>query len=209
MNKRIFKCKICGKEFSPNYKISSKRILYYCSQKCKNIAIKKQRTKFYNKTQLENAIKKEIKKENRYLTLQDICNLLHISSTTLSKFRVSILSLNKEIGMKKPKSVFEDKIKTYFFQHFPDCVEEKEFNDCLSPKGYKLRFDIYIPSKNLLIEADGSQHYDINNPNYNEYQHQCDTIKDKWCEKNKICLIRIKYSKNVTDSYIENYIHNI
>lgn len=209
MNKRIFKCKICGKEFVPNYRISSKRTLQYCRQECKNLAIKNQKSKFYNKTQLENAIKKEIIKRNKYLTKQDVCNYLKISSKTISKFRVSILSLNRECGMRKPKSVFEDKIKTYFFQRFSDCVEEKEFEDCLSPKGYKLKFDIYIPSKNLLIEADGSQHYDKNNPHYKEYYKQCDLIKNEWCIKHNIRLIRIKYSRNVTDKYIEKYIHNI
>lgn len=205
MNK-IFKCEFCGKEFSPQYRISSKKILHYCSKQCQLDANRPNKPKFFNKTQLENAIKKEILKSNKYLTIQDICDKLQISSKTISKFRISVLSLNREMKMKKPKSIFADKVKSYFFNKFPDCIEEKEFADCLSPKGFKLRFDIYIPSKNLLIEADGSQHYNKNNPNYNDYCAQCDSIKDHWCLENNITLIRIKYSKKVTDEYIESFI---
>lgn len=208
MNK-IFKCKYCGKEFSPSYRISSKKVMQYCSKQCQLDDNRPNKPKYYNKTQLENAIKKEILKNNKYLTVKDVCSILAISSKTISKFRVSILSLNRELGMRKPKSVFKDKIKSYFFTKFSDCIEEKEFDTCLSPKGYKLKFDVYIPSKNLLIEADGSQHYDKNNPNFNEYQQQCDRIKDEWCLKNNITLIRIKYSKKVTDQYIEKFIYNI
>lgn len=206
MNK-IFKCEYCGKEFSPKYRISSKKIMHYCCKQCQLDANRPNKPKFGNKTQLENVIKKTILESGKYLTVEEICNKLHISRKTISKFRISVLSLNRATGMKKPKSVFEDKVKSYFFTKFSDCIEEKEFEDCLSSKGYKLRFDIYVPSKNLLIEADGTQHYDKNNPNYNEYRVQCDTIKEEWCIKNKIKLIRIKYSKNITDKYIENFIY--
>lgn len=36
----------------------------------------------------------------------------------------------------------------------------KSFADCLSDKGYRLNFDFYVESLNLLIECNGLQHYE-------------------------------------------------
>ena len=75
----------------------------------------------------------------------------------------------------------------------------------MSPKGYKLRFDIYLKNENILIEADGSQHYDLNNPNYSQYQQECDDIKNDWCLKNNVRLIRIPYTRKVTKEYVNKF----
>ena len=75
----------------------------------------------------------------------------------------------------------------------------------LSPKGYPLRIDFYIPELNLFIEADGTQHCDPSNPWYNEYYVECDNLKTEYC--NKVgTLIRIPYSKNITTEYVLNHL---
>lgn len=73
---------------------------------------------------------------------------------------------------------------------------EKTFNTCVSPKGNKLPFDFYLPKQNILIEYDGEQHYKICFGQTEDKlikQQEYDKIKTKWCEKNKILLIRIPY----------------
>ena len=198
-----FTCEFCGKEFEPQYRLSKGRIIHYCSKSC---AAKANKTNYHNKTQLENAIKKIIKEQNRYLTKSEIISLLNISSKTLNNFRISVLALNKECDMKKPKSVFEDIIGRYLKEFIDDIEYEKSFNDCLSKKGYKLYYDFYSKKYNLLIEADGKQHVDSSNPWYNEYNKHSDEIKNQYCLENNIKLVRIPYTKNVTKEYVYSFI---
>lgn len=85
-------------------------------------------------------------------------------------------------------------------------VREKTFNDLLSPKNRKLRFDFYIPDMNLIIEYDGKQHFDTHTnriftqESYDRI-HLHDDIKNKYCKKNNIDLIRIDYRKTVDEIY--------
>ena len=78
------------------------------------------------------------------------------------------------------------------------------FEDCLSPNGNKLRFDFYVDNK-YLIEFDGEQHF-LTTPTSFYTQEKLDqiklydTIKNQWCIKHNIPLLRIKYTelKNLT-----------
>ena len=47
------------------------------------------------------------------------------------------------------------------------AFEEVAFYQCYSEKGALLRFDIYIPSKRILIEYQGREHFE-----YNEFFHK-------------------------------------
>ena len=76
------------------------------------------------------------------------------------------------------------------------------FNNCCGLKGGKLKFDFYVPSKNLLIEYDGEHHYGYNKfKGYTLSKEQLiilknhDTIKDKYAIDNGIKLLRIPYTK--------------
>ncbi len=81
---------------------------------------------------------------------------------------------------------------------------QKKFDDCKNPKTkHKLEFDFYIPSKNLLIEYDGEQHfkyggyvgkYQITKKNFKDIQYK-DTIKSSYAKQNNIKLLRIKYNQ--------------
>lgn len=205
MDKKEFICKYCGKNFSPNYNISSKKTLHFCSKSCKS---KFQKQKYFNKTQLENAIKKIIQKNEKYTTRKEIIQELHISEKTLTKFNISILGLNRELHMKKPQSIFETVVGEYLNDFFPDLQSQITFEDCLSPKGYLLKFDFYSKSHNIVIEADGKQHFDKNHIFSSDYTIQCDQIKEQYCIKNNIKLIRIPYCRNVTKEYVMTYINN-
>lgn len=198
-DKQKFICEYCGELFYNSYMLAEEHKLRFCSKSCAT----KSRRKFGNKTQLEQAIIKEIKSSGRYLTKDDVLKKLNISSKTLSKLRISIITLNNKCGMRKPKSVFEYKVGCILKDIFPDLLFEKSFECLRSSKGYLLHFDFYSPSNKLAIEADGAQHKgqkyyykDIGSLIVN------DKIKEVWCKNNNICLIRIDYTRCVNKSYI-------
>ena len=70
-----------------------------------------------------------------------------------------------------------------------------KFNDCKSKT--KLPFDFYIPSKNIVIEYDGRQHFEPIDyfGGFNSFVEGKirDTIKTIYCKENNIKLIRIAY----------------
>lgn len=73
---------------------------------------------------------------------------------------------------------------------------EKRFKDCRDKN--PLPFDFYIPKYNLLIEFDGEQHY---KPIRNRIEHfkttqYHDVIKNDYCKKHNIDLLRIPYWEN-------------
>ena len=77
---------------------------------------------------------------------------------------------------------------------------EKTFNECLSPKGNKLKFDFYLPDYDCCIEYDGEQHF-LGNSKRGFYDTEKildlqnrDSIKTKYCETHGIYLIRIPYT---------------
>ena len=99
------------------------------------------------------------------------------------------------------KSAGEDKIQKILTKNSINFIKEKIFPDCVD-KSY-LKFDFYIPDKNYLIEYDGVQHYNTlskTNPAWNNEKNvlevkRRDLIKNLYCLKNNIILIRIPYTK--------------
>lgn len=80
-------------------------------------------------------------------------------------------------------------------------VTQKQYDECISNKGYKLRFDFYLSDYNTCIEYDGKQHYHIINyfnglDGFNERKTN-DSIKNSYCQENNITLIRIKYDDDI------------
>lgn len=76
-----------------------------------------------------------------------------------------------------------------------DFIQEKRFSDCKDKKS--LPFDFYIPSINLIIEYDGEQHYfccSFNGiPSNLSIIQKHDKIKNDYCNKKHINLLRIPY----------------
>lgn len=95
-------------------------------------------------------------------------------------------------------------------------VLEYSFRDLLGVGGKPLRFDFAIFNKNeeliALIEYDGEYHDEDLNPNYENYLYvnTHDKMKDGYCEKNNIPLLRIHHSKfNNFMETIEDFFKNI
>jgi hypothetical protein len=97
----------------------------------------------------------------------------------------------------------ELKIASFLKKNNIGYVKEHRFSDCINPKtSYQLPFDFYIPSRNVLIEFDGSQHYKVNmrmggyitttdDLKYIQYK---DKVKTDYAKRKGISLLRIKYT---------------
>jgi very-short-patch-repair endonuclease len=93
----------------------------------------------------------------------------------------------------------------YFLkQHkFEDCINKKEGRFCR-----KLPFDFYLPNTNTCIEYDGRQHFEPIDTFGGEQAFQAqkinDNIKNEYCRKNGIKLIRIPYTMSPEE--VETYL---
>jgi len=100
---------------------------------------------------------------------------------------------NDSKGERKIRTLLENNNIKYIFQ--------KRFKDCknINP----LPFDFYLPDYNLCIEYDGIQHYKSINIWGGEKEFKLrqkrDQLKNEYCEKNNIRLIRIRYNENISD----------
>ena len=106
----------------------------------------------------------------------------------------------------------EKKISRYLKQKNIIHTPQKTFDNC-KYKG-KLKFDIYINKYNALIEYDGKQHFKIHSyfggAKGFEILKIKDNIKNNYCKKNKISLLRISYNEyNKIDIIIKNFINKI
>lgn len=86
----------------------------------------------------------------------------------------------------------EQKIIDFLVSEVIDFKREWFFNGCYSTKTkHLLYFDFFLPLYNLVIEYDGSQHYSrqkTENATINDF------TKTAYCTKNRINLLRIKYT---------------
>lgn len=78
------------------------------------------------------------------------------------------------------------------------------YSDLRGLRGKNLRFDFYVPHRNLLIEFDGIQHFKpvcfsgIKMERAKEILKRCqinDSYKNKYCAENNIPILRIKYNE--------------
>lgn len=98
-------------------------------------------------------------------------------------------------------------IKEFVEKRNINYIHQHIFEDCKYKK--KLRFDFYLPEKNICIEYDGEQHYKpvvvFGGLNGFEKTIIRDNIKDEYCKNNNIKMIRIPYYNiNKIDSILEN-----
>ena len=92
-------------------------------------------------------------------------------------------------------------IENYLINNNINYIKEYKFDDCKNVR--KLPFDFFLPNKNLLIEFDGIQHFKavdfFGGEEGFKILKQNDHIKNEYCLKNNIRLIRIKYNKNIEE----------
>lgn len=89
----------------------------------------------------------------------------------------------------------EKNIESILLSKNVDFTKQKTFDDCKFKN--KLRFDFYIPDIKTCIEFDGIQHYEpcwyFGGKKAFELQKIKDNIKNEYCEKNNINLVRFRF----------------
>ena len=78
-------------------------------------------------------------------------------------------------------------------------IKENTFIECRNK--LPLPFDFYLPDYNTIIEFDGIQHYKAvkcfgGEKRFKETKKH-DKIKNNYCEKNNIKMVRIKYDEDI------------
>ena len=91
---------------------------------------------------------------------------------------------------------------------------EKTFDGLVGCRGGLLMFDFYLPNYNICIEYDGIQHFKpidyFGGERGLRIRQTHDMRKNKYCLRNNIKLIRIKYSdiSNIKKLLAENLLVN-
>jgi very-short-patch-repair endonuclease len=97
----------------------------------------------------------------------------------------------------KIKSKGEIEIKNILDYLKIEYIQQKKFKDCKNI--LSLPFDFYLPKHNILIEFDGRQHFNINTKYYTPQITKNDNIKNNYCIKNSITLLRIKFDEDIKE----------
>lgn len=92
-------------------------------------------------------------------------------------------------------------VKTFLEYNNISYIRNKIFDDCFDLS--KLKFDFYLPEHNIVIEYDGMQHYKSINAFGGETEfiniQRRDRIKNEYCIRKSIEMIRIKYNENINN----------
>lgn len=86
---------------------------------------------------------------------------------------------------------------------FNDAEIEKRFDECRNVR--PLPFDRYVAEYNLLIEYDGSQHFDKSNRWYSDENKNRDNIKTQFAIDNNYNFLRISYRQDV-EKVVKSYL---
>lgn len=92
----------------------------------------------------------------------------------------------------------EQEIERYLHQRGIQYEPQKTFVDCIFKN--HLRYDFFVPSKNLLIEFDGAQHFEFVKKfhktveNFETFKKR-DQVKNEYAASHNINLLRIKYDQ--------------
>lgn len=145
----------------------------------------------------------KLKQKITYITYKCLNN--HIHETTMTSFRN---------GSRCPfcsETKGEKSVRLTLNKYLLQYEQYKKFDDCFDVRA--LEFDFFIPSKNVIIEYDGRQHYEsidcFGGEKYLKNIKRKDEIKNQYCINNNIKLIRIPYWKfDNIEEIIKNEIIN-
>lgn len=198
----------CGHE----YEVIADHILRckgYLCPKCKGkrlqVILKKSTGEYQQ--QLNKFIgNKDYKVVSDYINERTKIKVLHIPcNTEFEALPNKILYGTKRCPKCFPnKSLGEMLVEQYLLNNNLKYSLQYTFNECVSSKQKPLRFDFAVFNENnrldYLIEYDGQQHYSpveiFGGEESFKIQKENDTLKDEFCSKNNIKLIRIPYQVN-------------
>lgn len=136
---------------------------------------------------------------------------IKIICNTHGLFEQRAFSHQQGFGCQKcSKSRGEKKIERFLIDNKIYFETDKKFESCKNKK--QLPFDFFIPSLKICIEYDGIQHFEavemFGGQEKLKYQKKLDKIKDNWCIKNRINLLRIGYKDfNNIENILSNFLY--
>lgn len=157
----------------------------------------------FGKLVIVKATEKRYRNGEKYYLCQCDCG-----NTTLARWSSLITGGKNSCGCLESKGEF--KIKSILKEHNISFEKQYSFDDLVSSKGRKLKFDFAIFEKDklkCLIEYQGEQHYREESRFYNEEAQERDSLKREYCFKNNINLIEIPYTDYNKIDY--NYLLNL
>lgn len=194
----------CGEEFDvrPHNFLSGTRC-----PKC-NGGVRKKTTNYYKK-ELFDLVGKEYafldlykgnKKKHKYMHTQ--CGETFF--TTPDSFRQQ----NVRCPVCRRNSLGEEKIKKFLTENNILFQQQKTFENLKHKR--LLRFDFYLPALNICIEYDGRQHFEpvdvFGGKEEFELTKIRDLLKEEFCKKAKIKLIRISYKEKEYEKILKHHI---
>ena len=103
-----------------------------------------------------------------------------------------------------PMSTGEKLVEEYLINKNIEYKKEHTFNNCKND--IVLRFDFYLPNANVCIEYDGEQHFRpieyFGGVEKFKKVKENDSIKNKYCKNNNIKLIRIPYTTDNVEDFL-------
>jgi very-short-patch-repair endonuclease len=109
---------------------------------------------------------------------------------------------NESVGETTLEKYFIDnKIKHETQRRFEQCTNQMEGTSCR-----ELPFDFYLYDKNILVEIDGTFHFESNVSGDKEYQRRVflDKLKNEYAKNNVKKIIRIYWGKNLNNDKKKN-----
>lgn len=144
--------------------------------------------------ELEAAIVSWIKEQGHCVPIREILKHFHISyDGAWHKYAFDNVELHYKAGVpySRNSSWFEIEAAKVFKEYFGDdkVVSQKRYPDLVGPKGWALRFDVYLVDLNTLVEIDGEQHY---TDHIYKKDNNYDRIKEQYARDHGIPLHRIR-----------------
>ena len=186
-------CPICGKQFITSLGTFTAKNGNHCCEDCSNYKVTKK-----NMIQRIEKAGGSVKNPDDYI--DPYTKNLYVSCPICHKYFLTSLNSFTQHGCqvcegcRDSESLGEKKIKNYLIKNNIKFEQEKRFDDCKDK--YTLPFDFYLPDLNTIIEFDGQQHFEENH----FFKHsnidiikKHDNIKNLYCKKNNINLLRIPY----------------
>lgn len=156
------------------------------------------RKRRYTQQELKAKIYEDAQKNGMAPTFEILQRRLHMGYATLRKLgnlREIYASVGIDPGLPAVASQFESSIYTLLLEFFKpsDIVYQKTFAECRTKR--LLPFDFYIKSINLIVEADGTQHYADGKAGWGDHCRTTDAIKNEFCREKGIALLRIRFRR--------------
>lgn len=210
-------CKFCGRTYTTAY-TNSKGSTYsiettFCSKRCAGKHNASQGVGTIQPDRGKSLLTQQaydfIQTKGSYCTLVDLCQGIKVSRKLLTKHGIKVSELNHSLGFRRTGSIFQAQVGEQLSLLFSDVQTEAQFEGLVGNTGHPLRVDFYIPSANLVVEADGTQHTIDNHPWarwHNGTVQEYDEKKNTYCNQQGIKLIRVPYKRSVTLDYVKSFI---